>query len=157
MKKRIFITISVLIIFWILYILFYNVFIKEYTPSEDEIALHLQLNTNEDIGLIVFDYKANEHQFSGGISNADRTLIKKNSDNVVLWTKDELNSKSDSVYMSMKIRIITDYLEPNYENIYPEELTVNISPFSWRAYFGQSYFVTITGDKNMGYRAKLSK
>lgn len=157
MRKRILITILMVIILGIFYIILFNFFTKEYKPSNDEIALHLKLNTKEDVGLIVFDYQANNHQYSGGISNADRTPFKNNSDNIQVWSKDELNSNSDSVEMTIKIRIITSYVDPNYENIYPEELTKYIDSISWKAYFGQSYYITITGDKHTGYKAVLSK
>ena len=37
----------------------YNLIIpNEYVPADDEIALHIQLDTEEDIGLLVYDYRA---------------------------------------------------------------------------------------------------
>lgn len=57
----------------------------------------------------------------------------------------------------MQIRIITEYMDPNYENIYPEDITRYVDPVSWEAHFGESYFVTITGDKASGYKAVLSQ
>ena len=57
----------------------------------------------------------------------------------------------------MQIRIITEYMNPNYENIYPEDITRYVDPVSWEAHFGESYFVTITGDKASGYKAVLSQ
>lgn len=47
---------------------------NEYEPADDEIALHIQLDVGEDIGLLVYDYRVNGHEYSGGISNADRSL-----------------------------------------------------------------------------------
>ena len=38
------------------------------------------MNTKEDIGLLVFDYYVDDEEYSGGISNADKSLIKSNSD-----------------------------------------------------------------------------
>lgn len=157
MKKRIAISIFVLIIFGISYIVLSNIFPQENSPADDEILLHIQLDTKQDVGLIVFDYQTENHEYSGGISNADKSLIKCDSDNIQVWNKRELNSSSDAVEMSIRFRIITDYVDPNYDNIYPEELTKYTDAMSWKAYFGESYFITITGDKNTGYKAVLNR
>ena len=138
--------------------LFYNQTIpKEYVPADDEIALHIQFDTNEDIGLLVYDYRADGHAYSGGISNADGSLIRHDSDNIVVWNKEELNNISDSFELSMQFRIITEYMAPNYENIYPEDITRYLEPISWEAHFGESYFITITGDRTDGYKAVLNE
>lgn len=40
--------------------IFYNqMIINEYVP-DDEIALHIQFDTNKDIGLLVYDYREME-------------------------------------------------------------------------------------------------
>ena len=101
---------------------------------------------------MVFDYSADDSEHSGGISNANKSLIKHNSDNIQVWNKQELESNSDSVELTVQFRIITEYVPPNFENIYPEDITKYIAPISWKANFGESYFVTITGDKISGYR-----
>ncbi len=138
--------------------LFYNQAMPDqYRPADDEIALHIQLDTKEDIGLLVYDYRANDHPYSGGLSNADKSLIKHDSDNVQVWNMQELNSSTDAVELSIQFRIITEYVEPNYENIYPEDITKYTAPISWDAHFGESYFVTITGDKANGYKAVLNE
>ena len=125
----------------------------EYTPAEDEIVLHIKMNTDDDVGLLVFDYSADGSDYSGGISNADKSLIKRDSDNIVVWTKRELNAASDAVEMSMRLRVITEYAQPNYENVYPEEITRYTEPISWKARFGEEYSIIVTGDKINGYRA----
>ena len=127
----------------------------EYIPANDEIALHIQLDTEEAVGLLVYDYCADGHTYSGGISNADRTLIKSGSENIVVWNKVELNNPSDTFELSVQFRIITEYVEPNFENVYPEVITKYAKPISWEAHFGESYFITITGDKATGYKAAL--
>ena len=138
--------------------LFYNQTIpNEYVPADDEIALHIQFDTNEDIGLLVYDYRADGHAYSGGISNADGSLIRHDSDNTVVWNKEELNNISDSFELSMQFRIITEYMAPNYENIYPDDITRYLEPISWEAHFGESYFITITGDRTDGYKAVLNE
>ena len=129
---------------------------SEYAPADDETALHLQLDTEEDVGLLVYDYRAGSHEYSGGISNADGSLIKRDSDNIVVWSREELKVPSDTFELSIQFRIITEYVAPNYENVYPDDITEYIEPVSWEARFGESYFITITGNKANGYKAVLN-
>ena len=156
MKKKIIGSIlAIAVVLALVFIVYYRVVSDEYVPAADEIALHIQLDTEEDIGLLVYDYRADGHEYSGGISNADGSLIKHDSDNIVVWNKEELNTLSDTFELSMQFRIITEYVTPNYENIYPDDITKYIEPISWDANFGESYFITITGDKTNGYKAIL--
>ena len=129
---------------------------KDYVPAADEIALQIQVDTKEDIGLLVYDYQAGGRTYSGGISNADGSLIQHDSDNIVVWNREELNHLSDSFELSMQFRIITEYVAPNYENVYPDDITKYLEPITWEAHFGESYFITITGDKTNGYQAVLN-
>ena len=158
-KKKTCIAVAIAAVLGLGSILLYNhqTFSGEYVPADDEIALHMQLDTEEDVGLLVFDYRADDHEYSGGMSNADRSLIKHDSDNIVVWKKETLNSSSDTVELSIQLRIITEYVEPNYENIYPENITQYVNPISWEAHFGESYFITITGSKTNGYKAVLEE
>ena len=156
MKKKIIGSIlAIAVVLALVFIVYYRVVPDEYVPAADEIALHIQLDTEEDIGLLVYDYRADGHEYSGGISNADGSLIKHDSDNIVVWNKEELNTLSDTFELSMQFRIITEYVTPNYENIYPDDITKYMEPISWDANFGESYFITITGDKTNGYKAVL--
>lgn len=149
MKKKIIRIIITIVIVLVLSLIVYNQIIpNEYVPAGDEIVLHIQLNTEEDIGLLVYDYRADSHEYSGGISNADGSLIKHDSDNIVVWNKEELNDLSDTFELSMQFRIITEYMAPNYENVYPDDITKYMEPISWEARFGESYFITITDDKS---------
>ena len=157
MKKKIIGIIVAIVIVLVLSLIVYNQIIpNEYAPAADEIALHIQLDVGEDVGLLVYEYRADGHEYSGGISNADRSLIKHDSDNIVVWNKEELNNISDTFELSMQFRIITEYVVPNYENIYPDVITKYMEPISWEARFGESYFITITGDKTNGYKAVLN-
>ena len=156
MKKKIIGSIlAIAVVLILVFIVYYRVVPDEYVPAADEIALHIQLDTEEDIRLLVYDYRAEGHEYSGGISNADESLIKHDSDNIVVWNKEELNTFSDTFELSMQFRIITEYVTPNYENIYPDDITKYMEPISWDANFGESYFITITGDKTNGYKAIL--
>lgn len=156
-KKKIGIIIAITVVLGLAFIVYRYRKPDEYIPADDEIALYIQLYTEEDVGLLVYDYCADGHTYSGGISNADRTLIKNNSENIVVWNKEELDDPSDTFELSVQFRIITEYVEPNFENVYPEDITKYAESISWEAHFGESYFVTITGDKATGYKAALKE
>ena len=157
MKKKIIGSIlAIAVVLILVFIVYYRVVPDEYVPAADEIALHIQLDTEEDIGLLVYDYRADSHEYSGGISNADGSLIKHDSDNIVVLNKEELNNIADTFELSMQFRIITEYVAPNYENVYPDDITKCMEPISWEVQFGESYFITITGDKANGYKAVLN-
>ena len=155
-KKKIELILAIAAVLTLAFIVYQYGNPDEYIPADDEIALHIQLDTEEAVGLLVYDYCAGSHTYSGGISNADRTLIKSGSENIVVWNKEELNNPSDTFELSVQFRIITEYVEPNFENVYPEDITKYAEPISWKAHFGESYFVTITGDEVTGYKAALN-
>lgn len=158
MKKRKFgIAIAIVAILGIGIVLYNQIIPNEYIPTDDEIALHIELDIEEDIGLLVFDYIADGREYSGGISNADRSLIKHNSDVLQVWNRQELNSSADTVELSIQFRIIMEYVEPNFENIYSEDITEYIdTPVSLNADFGEEYLILITGNKESGYKAVLN-
>ena len=157
MKRKAIGIIAVIVVVLGLSLVVYNQIIpNEYEPADDEIALHIQLDVGEDVGLLVYDYCADGHEYSGGISNADGSLIKHDSDNIVVWNREELNNLPDTFELSMQFRIITEYVAPNYENVYPDDITKYMEPISWEAHFGESYFIAITGDKTNGYKVILN-
>ena len=156
MKKMIGIVAVIVIVLGLSLVICNQIIPDEYGPADDEIVLHLRLDTEEDVGLLVYDYRADSHEYSGGISNADGSLIQHDSDNIVVWNREELNHPSDSFEVSMQFRIITGYVAPNYENVYPDDITKYMEPISWEAHFGESYFITITGDKINGYKGILN-
>lgn len=155
-KKKIGIAIVITVVLGLGFIFYNQTLSNEYVPADDEIALHIQFDTNEDIGLLVYDYRADGHEYSGGTSNVDGTLMKHDSNIIVGLKKEELNSSADTVELLMQFRIITEYVAPNYENIYPDDITKYMEPISWEAHFGESYFITITDDKTNGYKAVLN-
>lgn len=156
-KKKLRIAVAILIILGLGFILYKQTIPDEYVPADDEIALHIQLDTEENIGLLVFDYSINGFEYSGGISNADKSLMKHDERLINVWNKETLQCFADTVELSIQFRIITKYVDPNYENIYPEDITEYIDdPISWKAHFGESYFVMISGNKTDGYKAVLN-
>lgn len=128
-----------------------------YEASDDEIALQIQLDIKEDIGLLIVDYEANESSGSGGTSNADKSLLKHDEFIIYILSKQEFKNPSDVENMTIQFTIITEYVDPNYENIYPEEYTKKMNTISLHAKFGESYYITITGDKTNGYEAVLEE
>ena len=156
MKKIIGIAAAAVIVLGLSLVICNQIIPDEYVPADDEIALHLKLDTEEDVGLLVYDYPAGSHEYSGGISNADGSLIQHDSDNIVVWNREELNLSSDPFELTMQFRIITEYVAPNYENVYPDDITKYMEPISWEAHFGESYCITITGDQTNGYQAVLN-
>ncbi|WIK58900.1 hypothetical protein CJ184_006575 [Actinotignum urinale] len=57
------------------YIIYNQMKPSEYIQAEDEIALKIQFDIKEDIGLIVLNYVLNGHEFSFGIENTDHYFI----------------------------------------------------------------------------------
>lgn len=155
-KKRIWAVIATVAALVLGFILYRQLLPGEYVPSDDEIALNIQFDIGEDVGLLVFDYRADDSEMSGGISNADRSLMKHDDEIVQVWNRQELQCSADSTALWIQFRLITEYVEPNYENIYPEGITEYMAPIAWEARFGESYAITITGDKAGGYKAVLN-
>lgn len=125
--------------------------------AEDEILLEIQLDLKEDIGLLILDIDLDGAETAGGVSNADKTLLKHNE--LLYWTlnKSEYDHPGDSAELRVRFRIVTEYCEPNYDNIYPEESVVLLDPLSFSVNFGKSYSFTITGSRDKGYRAELKQ
>lgn len=151
-------TIKIFIIIIILLILSFLLikYLKnnEYSTPLEEITLEIKLDLKEDIGLIIIDYEVDDISGSGGISNANKTLISHNDTLTYTLNKQEFNNLSNIENLIINLKIITKYIEPNYENIYPEEYTSTMSPIQIKAHYGETYHITIAGDKTNGYIAK---
>ena len=125
--------------------------------ADDQIMLRIKLDLKEDIGLLVIDHDVDGEKGSGGISNADRSMVKR--DEVLYWTFDKryYESSGDAVDLTLRFTVVTEYCDPNYDNIYPDELTVPMEKISFDAHFGESYDLKITGDRTNGYRCQLAE
>lgn len=158
-KKIIICVICVLVVSALVFALFVNNKNDEYKIANDEIALQIKLDTKEDVGLIIYDYNVGGIEQTGGISNADKSLIQHNDLIIEPMSKQlEFNNLNDIEDLIIKFTIITEYVDPNYDNIYPEEYTKTIeTPISLKAHYGESYSITISGDKTNGYRATLEE
>ena len=129
---------------------------SESQAAKDEIMLKIQLDLNEDIGLLVIDHDVDGKKGSGGMSNADKSMLKRND--VLDWSFDRqlYDPSADTVDLTVRFTVVTEYCDPNYENIYPEEYMVPMEALSFKANFGETYSITITGDKVNGYQAALN-
>ncbi|MBP5253912.1 MAG: hypothetical protein J6Z23_00780 [Lachnospiraceae bacterium] len=123
--------------------------------GKDEIRLRIRLDLKEDIGLFLIDSEVNGQNTSGGSSNADRSMLKR--DETLYWSIDRRHYENvpDAVSLTLRFRIVTEYFDPNYENIYPEEYVMPMEEIAFTAVFGGTYDFIVTGDRVNGYRAVL--
>ena len=129
-----------------------------YMPAEDEIALRIQLDLKEDIGLLLVGYKnAAGTGGQGGLSNADRTML--SHDDTLFFTipRHSFGDASDTEHLTLRFTVISEYQDPNFEDIYPEELKVPLDPVTLEASYGKSYPVTIRGGRDSGYQAVIDR
>ena len=123
--------------------------------AEDEIMLKIQLDLKEDIGLLIIHHDVDGHEGGGGISNADKSMIR--HDETLYWTfgKEFYEGSAETVNMTLEFAIVKEYCDPNYDNIYPEEYVIPMESISFSAGFGESCLITITGGNESGYEAAL--
>ena len=88
-----------------------------------------------------------------------KTLRQRTKDDEIInvWSREELGSPSGSFDFSIRFRIITEYVDPNFENVYPEEITRWLDPVGWTAEIGKAYDVHITGGRDVGYAVTVSE
>ena len=125
--------------------------------KENEIMLKIKLDLKEDIGLLIMDHDISGHAGSGGMSNADKSLIRHDETLYFSFDKEHYEISGNTADLKVRFRIVTEYCDPNYDNIYPEELVVPMNEITFRADFGKMYSFTITGDRNSGYQAVLEQ
>ena len=130
---------------------------EAYEAAADEIALQIQLSLQEDIGLLLIDYEGGTSAGGGGTSHADKSLIKR--DERIIYTLSErvFDSPSDVENLTLRFTVITEYVDPNYENVYPAEYTKPAGEITLNARFGETYSITITGSRADGYEAVLTE
>lgn len=44
-------------------------------------------------------------------------------------------------------------MQPNFENIYDEDITEYTDSITFNAEFGNSYYISVIGNKQIGYKA----
>ena len=104
---------------------------KGYIVLQARIGLNIEFS--EDIGLIIIDYDVNGSKGSGGISNADKTMIKHDELLIYTLSKSDFNNLTNIENLSIQLKIVTKYVEPNYDNVYPDEYTIPIDTISLKA------------------------
>ncbi|MCQ2431556.1 MAG: hypothetical protein MJ175_03005 [Clostridia bacterium] len=121
--------------------------------DEHEIRLEIQLDLDEDIGLFLIESDFGGITASGGSSNADKTMLGRHD--VLYWSleKEHYETVPDASELTLRFTVVSEYCDPNYENIYPEEYLIPMEAFSFSARFGESYSIRIIGGKTQGYHA----
>lgn len=122
-------------------------------PAENEILLQIQLDTAEDIGLLIVDWSGGGSDGSGGVSNANKTLLRRGEKFGFSLMRDNFEHPDDLHSLELLFRVITEYQDPNMPNEYPEELTKPTNPISFDVAFGNAYKIRISGDAASGYTA----
>lgn len=130
---------------------------RDIEVANDEISLRIQLDTREDIGLIIIDYSTDDESGIIGIGNADKSMLKHNDLVIENFTKENFENPSDIKKLTLQFKVITDCTEPNMDFDYPKEYTKILDPISLEAEFGESYNIIISGDKTNGYKAVLEE
>ena len=126
--------------------------------EDDEIKVNIRLDLDDDIGLFLVSYDVNGAEGSGGVSNADQSMLKKDSKDLY-WSfyKEQLETITDTVDMKLSFTVVTEYFEPNYDNNYPKEYMIPLDVISFKANFGETYCVTIKGSKVNGYQVFIDE
>ncbi|MCR4951903.1 MAG: hypothetical protein K6A40_11330 [Solobacterium sp.] len=125
--------------------------------KENEIMLKIKLDLKEDIGLLIIDHNVSGHEGGGGMSNADKSLIRHDETLYFSFDKEHYEISGNTADLKVRFRVVTEYCDPNYDNIYPEELVVPMDEIAFRADFGKMYSFTITGGRDSGYKAVLEQ
>ncbi len=119
----------------------------------DEVMLIIQPDLKEDIGLLLIDQQIGDKKYYGGISNSDKSLLKKDETLYFSLSWPDFDVRDDAFELTLTFRVVTEYCDPNYENIYPEELLRPMNSISFEAAFGKAYMFSISGDSVNGYSA----
>ena len=126
--------------------------------EEDEIKVLINLDLNEDIGLLLTKYTVNGKEGMSGNSNADKSMLQRDSTNLVWsYNKEFFDNPANIVDVTLQFIIVTEYFEPDYEFDYPDEYLIPVDAISFSAEFGETYYVTITGDQVNGYQADIEE
>lgn len=129
--------------------------VEKTEPSDEEIFFHINLDVPKDFGLLLIEYETKDASGSGGVSNANKSLIKHNDNLTYSLSKQDFNNASDITDLTLTFKIVTEYVEPNYEDNYPASSIITLNPVQINAHYGNTYHITITNDEN-SYQAILS-
>ena len=82
-------------------------------------------------------------------------MIKRND--ILDWSFDRQfpESPADTAEVTLLFTVVTEYFDPNYDFDYPEECKIPMNAISFTGEFGETYYVSVTGDNVNGYSATL--
>ena len=124
--------------------------------SPDELMLKIDLDTDEEIGLLIIDWNLGSESGSGGISNADKSMLTPGEPLYFSLGNSQFMNIEEPFNLTLSFTISTEYFDPNFDNDYPEEYLIHLEPVSFEAEFGNTYDIAISGNKNDGYTAKTA-
>ena len=154
MRKKLvlFIPLSLLLLVFLLYA--GSCFDRPPQPAGNEILLKIRLDLREDIGLLLIDHSVDGKEGSGGMSNADKSLLRR--DELLYWSFEKSpDDTTETAEVTVRFTVVTEYADPNFDNIYPEETMIALEPLSFSARYGNTVSIRIEGDRETGYRAIL--
>ena len=154
MRKKLvlFIPLSLLLLVFLLYA--GSCFDRPPQPAGNEILLKIRLDLREDIGLLLIDHSVDGKEGSGGMSNADKSLLRR--DELLYWSFEKSpDDTAETAEVAVRFTVVTEYADPNFDNIYPEETMIALEPLSFSARYGNTVSIRIEGDRETGYRAIL--
>ena len=122
--------------------------------AENEILLKIRLDLGEDVGLLLIDHSVDGKEGSGGMSNADKSSLKR--DEVLYWTFEKAaDDTAETADIFVRFTVVTEYVDPNFDNVYPEELMIPLEALSFSSRYGEIVSIRIEGDRERGYCAIL--
>ena len=130
-------------------------FLPDGVQEKNIIRLQVQLDLREDIGLLILDYGSTGLNGAQGVANADRSLINHGETLDFQLCRQIYDRSADYEDLSLKFTVISEYADPNFENVYPAEYTIPLETISLRASYGESYRIEISGDRESGYLARV--
>lgn len=131
-------------------------FVPGFEAKEDTITLQIQLDLQEDIGLFLREAEAPGFHVAGGQSNADRSPIRRDELLYDSFSRWEFSDPAGPKELTLRFSVVTEYVDPNYENLYPAALTVAMDPVTIRADFGDTVRIVVHGGRGSGYWAELA-
>ena len=131
-------------------------FVPGFEAEEDKISLQIQLDLEEDIGLFLREAEAPGFSVTGGQSNADRTLIRRDELLYDSFTRRQFETPDEPKKISIRFSVVTEYMDPNFENNYPDELVRSLDPVTVSACFGDTVRIVVHGGRDSGYWAEVA-
>ena len=131
-------------------------FVPGFEADEDKITLQIQLDLQEDIGLFLCEAEAPGFHVTDGQANADRSLIRRDELLYDSFTRWQFETPGEPKEITLRFSVVTEYVDPNFENDYPDELVTSLDPVTVSARFGDTVRIVVHGGHDTGYWAELA-